>query len=348
MEIKGIHHVKRRLADGSVRHHYYAWRGGPAMETGPEDGEAFTAELARLKQAAADMGLRTLSDLIDHFTGPEDARNPDFLALAERTREDHLYAFGIIRKEWPRLAVRLTQERGFKKDIREWHRSFAANPRKADKLLFSLSKVFSYAAADELIERNPCTGISRLYSGSRKDFVWTPNLLAAFRSGAPAHLQLPFEIAINTGQRQGDILALSWNDYDGTYLRFEQSKSRKGTGAGKRLKVRVHTELAKTLDAMPKDTLRICLNSRGRPWTKDGFKTSWGKECARLRIRGVTFHDLRGTFITERSREGSSANAIAKISGHSIGEVRNVLEKHYLAEDQEASDAVILRMEKNR
>lgn len=202
--------------------------------------------------------------------------------------------------------------------------------------------LFSYAIADELIEKNPCTGIDRLYAGSRRDSIWTPSMIAGFRAGASPHLLLPFEIAIATGQRQGDILALPWKAYDGVYLQFDQSKTEK------RLKVKVHSRLKAILDALPRDKLRICLNSRKRPWTKDGFKTSWGKECARLGIEGVTFHDLRGTFITERAREGSTAEQVAKISGHSIAEVKSVLEKHYLATDQEASDAVILRMEKNR
>jgi len=69
--------------------------------------------------------------------------------------------------------------------------------------------------------------------------------------------------------------------------------------------------------------------------------------AARLGIDGVTFHDLRGTFITERKREGSTAEQIAGVTGHSISEINTVLERHYLADDQQASDAVILRMEKN-
>jgi integrase len=342
--LKGLHHVKRKLADGSVAHHYYAWRGGPKI-TAPPNTEAFNAEFFRLREERDKADPITLETLIDHFTGPERSRNPDFLALAESTQTDHLYAFKLIKEEWPELPVRFTQKKGMKAEIREWHRKFAANPRKADKLLFSLSKVFSYAIADELIEKNPCTGIKRLYKGSRRDSVWTADLIAGFRAGAPLHLTLPFEIAIATGQRQGDILALSWKDYDGTYLRFAQSKT------DVRLKVKVHSALKARLDAMPKDKLRICLNSRGRPWTKDGFKTSWGKECARLVKAGlegldkVTFHDLRGTFITDRAREGSSVDDIARISGHSSSEIKSTLEKHYLAHDQEASDAVILRME---
>lgn len=338
--IKGIHKVRRKLADGSVRTHYYAWRGGPAMTSKPHTLE-FTAEYAEHKKNLSKAPVDTLETLIDQFTGAEDNRNPDFLALAESTRADYLYAFRIIKQEWPQLPMRLTQQRGMKADIRRWHRSFADNPRKADKLLFALSKVFSYAVDDEIIERNPCTGIERRYSGSRRDAVWTLEMIYLFRSKAKPHILLAFEMALHTGQRQGDLLSLSWKDYDGTHLQFRQSKT------GKRVKVRASNRLQAMLAPLDKASLRILLNSRGRPWTKDGFKTSWGKECKRLGIEGVTFHDLRGTFITERRREGSTVEQIASISGHSISEVSSVLERYYLADDQQASDAVILRMEKN-
>ncbi len=342
VKIKGVHKVKRKLADGSTRVHYYAWRGGPKMEAAPHT-EAFSAEHARLKEAQQLATVDTLETLIERLTGTPDAPNPDWLSMAESTRDDHEYAFGLIKQQWPRLPVKLTQQKGMKADIRKWHRSFAANPRKADKLLFSLSKVFSYAIEDELIEKNPCTGIGRLYTGSRKDHVWSLEQVAQMRAKAPQHLLLPFQIAIHTAQRQGDILAMTWKDYDGTYLRIRQSKG------GKRVRVRVHQDLKAMLDVLPQDTMRICLNSRNRPWTKDGFKTSWGKLCGKdgLNIEDVTFHDLRGTFITERKREGSTAEQIAGVTGHSISEVNAVLERHYLADDQMASDAVILRMERN-
>lgn len=45
--------------------------------------------------------------------------------------------------------------------------------------------------------------------------------------------------------------------------------------------------------------------------------------------------------------EGSTLEDIARLTGHSVSEVRAVAEKHYLAWDQEAADKVILRMEQN-
>lgn len=340
MKFKGIHKVKRKLADGQTRWHYYAWRGGPKMVS-PPGTEEFAAELAKHKGEKAPSAVTTLDDLIEAFV-----QSPAFSSLADKTQASHRFSFREVRKEWPKLALKLTQQRGMKAMIRKWHHTFAANPRTADQMLFSLSRVFTFGIDEEMIEKNPCTGINRLYTGSRKESVWTPTLLSVFRARAKPHMLLALEIAIHTGQRQSDLLSLTWKQYDGTHLSFEQGKAMPGRPK-KRVRVKVHSALKEMLDAMPKDTLRVLNNSRGRPWTKSGFKTSWGKECARLGIEGVTFHDLRGTFITERRREGSTTEQIASITGHSISEVGRVLEKHYLATDQQTSDAVILRMEKN-
>jgi integrase len=343
IKIKGIHKVKMTLANGSRETYYYAWRGGPRMKSKPGT-PAFAVEHARLVEAAkkAEGEIKSLEDLILYFTGTDKKPNPDFISLAQSTQRDHLYAFRLFRDNWPQLPIKLTQQKGMKGDIREWHRDIArTNARKADKLLMSLSKIFSYGIKFEKIDTNPCTDIDKGYKGTRRDFLWSDEQIATFRTQAAPQFLLPFEMAVCTGQRQGDILRASPANYDGIYLSFLQRKG------GVKLKVKVHARLKAMLDALPRDRLRICLNSRNRPWTGDGFQGSWRKELDRLGIEDVTFHDLRGTFITDRYREGSSVEDIALISGHSTEDVRAVLQKHYLSPDQGRSDAVISRMEKN-
>ncbi len=39
-------------------------------------------------------------------------------------------------------------------------------------------------------------------------------------------LQAALLLALWTGQRQGDLLRLTWKDYDGAYIRMRQSKGR--------------------------------------------------------------------------------------------------------------------------
>ncbi|MGI0523138.1 hypothetical protein [Rhizobium giardinii] len=143
----------------------------------------------------------------------------------------------------------ITSQRGMKAMIRKWHHTFAANPRTADQMLFSLSRVFTFGIDEEMIEKNPCTGIDRLYTGSRKESVWTPEMIALFRAKAKPHMLLAFEMAIHTGQRQGDLLALTWKQYDGTHLSFQQGKTKK------RVRVKVHSKLKTMIDALPQDKL---------------------------------------------------------------------------------------------
>ena len=38
-------------------------------------------------------------------------------------------------------------------------------------------------------------------------------------------------------------------------------------------------------------------NSEGKPWSESGFQGAWGKATMRAGIRGLTFHDLRGTAV---------------------------------------------------
>ncbi|MGZ2501801.1 hypothetical protein [Rhizobium beringeri] len=130
MKLKGIHKVKRPLANGEVRIHYYAWRGGPKMKSAPGT-EEFAEELLKHRAESAPSEVTTLGDLIEAFEN-----SPAFAALAQTTQDSHKSSFKEIRKEWPRLPLKLTQQRGMKAMIRKWHHTFADHPRTADQMLF--------------------------------------------------------------------------------------------------------------------------------------------------------------------------------------------------------------------
>jgi integrase len=87
------------------------------------------------------------------------------------------------------------------------------------------------------------------------------------------------------------------------------------------------------LDAMPRRSPLILTNSENRPWTSHGFSSSWRKACKRLGIVGLTFNDLRGTFVTRAALSGATEAEIAMVTGHSLLSVRSILDKHYLHRD---------------
>ncbi|TKA95289.1 hypothetical protein FAZ78_17670 [Cereibacter changlensis] len=103
-------------------------------------------------------------------------------------------------------------------------------------------------------------------------------------------------------------------------------------------------EAAKAMRKAP----AICTNSRGRPWTRDGFKTSFGKAQDAAGIKGVTFHDLRGTAVTRLALAGCSVPEIATITGHSLKDAETILSRHYFSRDRQLGESSHLEAGKAR
>ena len=88
-----------------------------------------------------------------------------------------------------------------------------------------LARILSFAKDRGIIAVNPCERGGRLYPGNRRDKIWSEEDIASLLSIAPKEIQLALMLAIWTGQRQGDLLRLPWSGYDGTHIRFQQSKT---------------------------------------------------------------------------------------------------------------------------
>ena len=107
-------------------------------------------------------------------------------------------------------------------------------------------------------------------------------------------------------------------------MRLQQSKT------GTPVSIKVGAPLKAALDATPRTCPLILVTLKGRPWTTDGFRTSWWKACAKAGISGVTFNDLRGTAVTRLALVGCTEPEIAAITGHTLRNVRSILDANYL------------------
>jgi integrase len=117
---------------------------------------------------------------------------------------------------------------------------------------------------------------------------------------------------------------LSWSAYDGGTIRLKQSKT------GARVCIPVGAPLKAALDAAPRESPVILLTSEGKPWTPDRFRASFAKARAKAGIDGVTFNDLRGTAVMRLALAGATEAEIATITGHSLRDVRSILDSNYL------------------
>src|SRR5262249_20782959 len=89
----------------------------------------------------------------------------------------------------------------------------------------------------------------------------------------------------------------------------------------------------------------ILTTGEGKPWTPDGFRSSWRKACAAAGIVGVTFNDLRGTAVTRLALAGATEPEIATITGHALRDVGSILDAHYLHRDPALAESAIRKLE---
>jgi integrase len=260
--------------------------------------------------------------------------------LAERTRDDYVGTIKLIEANFGDLPLAALTDKRTRGIFLDWRDELAKTSRRqADYAYTVLARVLSWALGRGKIDANPCERAGRLYSGTRADKIWTSDDEAAFLKSAPAHLHLPLMLAVWTGQREGDLLRLPWSAYDGTRIRLRQSKG------GRRVTIPVGAPLKALLDQIAKVSTIILTNQRKRPWTEDGFRSSWRKACIAAGIIDRTFHDLRGTAVTRLAIAGCTEAEIATITGHSLADVRTILDAHYLHRDPALAESAIRKLE---
>ena len=334
IDLKGLHWTPARLADGREKIYWYAWRGGPRLK-----GEPGTPEfIASFNAAAATRVAPPEGRLIALIHAYQ--KTQDFLRLRERTRSDYVKQIVKIEQRFADMPLKALADPRTRGILLDWRDELAiASKRQADYAWVVLSKILSVAKERGRITVNPCERGGRVYHGTRVDLIWSEDDEAAFLKTAGSHLHLPLVMALWTGQRQGDLLRLPWSAYDGQDIRLKQSKT------GERVLVPAGAPLKAILDTMPRRSPIILVNSDGRPWTPDGFRASFFKARDAAGLKGLTFNDLRGTAVTRLALVGCTEAKIASITGHSLSDVKSILDAHYLHRDPELARDAIHRLE---
>jgi integrase len=220
VNLKGLFWAPARLADGTKRIYWYAWRGGPRLRGEPGDPEF----VASYNEAVATRITAPAGRLLSLFE--EYQRSTDFTGLRDRTRADYIKQFLKIEARFGDMPIKALADPRARGVFLGWRDELAVKSRRqADYAFAVLARVLAWAKERGKITVNPCERAKRIYHGTRVDKVWSIEDEAAFLRSAPAHLHLPLLLALWTGQRQGDLLALAWSAFDGTVIKLRQSKT---------------------------------------------------------------------------------------------------------------------------
>lgn len=333
MQLKGVHSVKMRLAGGKTATYHYAWRGGPRL-TGKPGTDAFTNSYNAAIASRKVIPTGTMFSLIASYRA-----SSEFKSLADRTQKDYRRYLAMIEAKFGGMPLDVLDDPRVRGDFKEWRDSLAHSPRAADLAWTILARVLSVAKDRGKILTNPCERGGRLSKADRSDRIWSEEMVAKALATFPKPLAWVLHFAVWTGQRQGDLLKLTWRAIDGDVIRLKQGKR------GRRVNVPISKPLRAVLETIPKRSPVILTSSDKKPWTSDGFRASWRRACARAGIEGVTFHDLRGTTVTRLAEEGAPEAEIATITGHSLRDVGKILDA-YLGRTQRLGESAIARLER--
>lgn len=331
-----IHAVRKRLAGGRFYTYYYHRRTRKRIHCLPGTAE-FLASYIEAGKVDRPIGQQTLGDLIQRY---RQSRN--FKSKASRTRRDYDELLADIDDIWGMMPVDVVDDRSFRLGIKEQRDRIAERSEgRADYLVTVLSVVLAYAVDDGVLSENHAKEIGNLYKANRAHKIWSDTQVAGFLRLASPELRLALRLAFDTGQRQGDLLRLPWSGFDGSNISLTQSKT------GAEVRVPCTVELRATLQAATRQSTLILTNSRGKPWTPDGFRSSWQKVCRAAEIKGVTFNDLRGTAVTRLAEAGCTIPEIASITGHTMKSATTILEG-YRARTHEQASAAIEKLDQYR
>jgi integrase len=318
INLKGIAKV---TAKG--RTYWYAWRGGPRLRGEPGSPE-FVASYREAHETLRAPDTSRFRSLVVLYRA-----SSDYEALAPSTKRNWAPWLDRIADHFGELQVaQFDRPDKIRPVIRQWRNRWANTPRAADYALQVLSRILSYAV-DPLgkLAGNPCEGIKTLYSGDRSEIIWTDADIAALKKTCSAEIGHAVDLASHTGLRLSDLLRLSWSHVGEDAITI-------ATGKGRRRRaeaiVPLYDTLRRVLDEIPKRSTTVLTSSRRRPWTANGFGSSFNKAKidAKLTDADLHFHDLRGTAATRFYIAGLPERVIAEIMGWEEEHVARIIRRY--------------------
>ena len=228
-----------------------------------------------------------------------------------------------------------------------------------------LAQALSQAVAWGLIERSPACGAQPPRARRPEPVVVDPALAArilAAVAGTP--MELPAVLALSTGMRRGEILALRWADLDEGYTTAQVRRSLQVSGEGlafvepktrrSRRAVALPAFLGPHLHRQKKDqALRraegsawvdldlVCDRGDGSPRHPDTLSSGWYSFLKRSGLPHVRFHDLRHGHATLLLLARVHPKVVSERLGHASVGITLDLYSHVLPSMQSEAAAAI-------
>jgi integrase len=190
-----------------------------------------------------------------------------------------------------------------------------------NRYMQAISAVFTWVIEQRLCPKNwvhPCRGIKRLPDGIERvrflDANERTRLFEAVRESQYPRLYAMTLMAMKTGARRGELLALTWRDVDLGSGIATLGRTKNGDR-------RTLVLLADVVEALApfksSDLDRFVFGSvRSKYQTPTSIDSAWHDAVDRAKIKNFKFHDLRHCCASYMAQAGIPLNVIAEVLGH--------------------------------
>lgn len=282
-----------------------------SREFWPAAEQAFQAMEKRKHEARRDFVA-----LCDAF---ETDDNKAWAELSPSTQRGYKGSLARIRELWgDELPAEITTP-GIQAAIDD----LSDKPATANQFRACLSRLIAWGIPRGYSSTNPVSHTEKIPGGE----PWVPWPGWAFETlleHGPFHLVFPAVTAFFTGQRQGDVLAMTRPREKDGLIEVRAQKT------DKTVWIPVHSAYQTWIDRAPKkDTVQMHIGARGRPYaTADGFRTEWQKMMAedafkRFRKERIVFHGLRKNAVINLLEVGCTEAQVGAIVNMSEQMVRH-------------------------
>jgi len=308
------HHLPKGV---SIIHGSYWFKGKDAkrVRVAPVGDEVALYTFLAQNAAKPAGPVQTMSDLFDRY------EREIVPTLEPRTQKDYRRHLLVLRKVFGHMPPNDVQPRHVGQFLDVDKGKIQRNRQVA-----VLSAVFSKAVGRwYCADRNPCQHVERNPSKPRDRNVTDAEYATVYAKHGP-RMQVAMDLALLTGQRQGDLLKLTWKAVTKEGVSFRQGKT------GKRLLVSMspalEAVLARARAFLPHLPREYVLRRRdGLPYSENGFRAIWQRVMrAHVAAGGerFTFHDLRA----KSASDSSSIEAAYERLGHtSMAMTRRVYDR---------------------
>ena len=273
--------VRRTLADGTVRtYRYPPWTGRQAPGIAPD----------------------SVSALIVAFRG-----SPEWATLAPATQATysvylrHLDRCGHVLASAMRRRDLLTIRDALAETV---------GAGAASGFVRTASRLFGWAVDRDWIEHSPAERVRVLAGGHLP--AWSEADLGRALASLPEPLRRVVVLAVHTGQRRSDLVAMSWAAFDSRAIRLRQQKT------GVELVIPAGAALRAEIEAWraARRSTRILVTAEGLPWHPNRLSQQIHYHLSRIGLPELGVHGLRKLAAARLAQAGCSVHEIAAITGH--------------------------------